>query len=408
MNRNRLINAAKDCVAQFRVTGFPLKNVARDIIQTRKLNSSERKLLLDLVFTFAREVNLVDSFIEQTYPFANAMTKQQRENYAIDLLAAKEAILDHQNNNVSTDEYQAWLKDLGEKRYFLSLGPLIGNILHADYPREAYVIAEGLYQRAIKYLAIDQKKISIERVKEAVVQQKIPYFEHHILPTALGVFEINISSLPDEIRRHIWLMDAGSQIIAELIKPKPEDKVLDMCAGEGIKARYIAQNACHYTAVDVDGGRLLRAQKNIKNAKFICDDAVTVQLPSDHFDWILLDAPCSGIGVLRRHYDLVHRFTHDNLKKYTELQWQLLMRAVYLLKPGGKIIYATCSLFKAENEQQIHRLLQQNSQVKSLKLADLVGENLRINAQLLDKNCLTFFPHIDNCDGFFCAALSKH
>jgi 16S rRNA C967 or C1407 C5-methylase (RsmB/RsmF family) len=408
MNKNRLINAAKDCIAKFRATTFPLKNIAKDIIDARRLNSHDRKLLLDLVFAFAREINLIRCFIKESFRFASSMTAQQQDNYAIDLLSVRKNLVDEKSSALVLSDYETWLSHLKSQRYLWSLGPVIKTMLEADYKENALAIAEGLYQRAPKYLAIEQTKININSVEEALSEQNISYFKHPLSPSALGTFEINILSLPDHIKKHLWLMDAGSQIIAELIKPKPVEKVLDMCAGEGIKARYIAKHPCEYFAVDFDKHRLEKAKRTLPHLHYLCHDARNLPLPKDHFDWILLDAPCSGIGVLRRHYDLVLRLTKDDIKKYAELQEQLLKKAIHHLKPGGKLIYATCSLFAVENEQQIERLLQENAHVKSLQLADLVGENLAIFGAALDKNCLTLFPHIDNCDGFYCAALSKH
>lgn len=408
MNKNRLINAAKDCIARFRATSFPLKNVAKDIIDARRLNSQERKYLLDLVFAFAREINLICCFIKESLRFASSMTAQQQDNLAIELLGVRENLVDQKSSLLILHDYELWLNHLHSNRHLISLGPIVESRLKEDYKEDAIAIAEGLCQRAPKYLAIDQTSIDVNSVEAVLGEQNISYFKHSILPSALGTFAINISSLPGHIKKHVWLMDAGSQIIAELFKPKSTEKVLDMCAGEGIKARYIAKNPCEYWAVDIDEHRLERAKKTLPNLHYLCHDARNLSLPKDHFDWILLDAPCSGIGVLRRHYDLALRLTEQDIKKYVQLQEQLLKKAIHHLKPGGKLIYATCSLFSIENEQQIDRLLRENSHVKPLKLGELIGENLRIFGPALDKNCLTLFPHIDNCDGFYCAALTKH
>ncbi|HXW53794.1 MAG TPA: RsmB/NOP family class I SAM-dependent RNA methyltransferase [Myxococcota bacterium] len=405
MNYQRLFNAASDCVLRFRASAFPLKNVVSDVCKMRNLNSSERRALFDLMFRFSREIYLVDEFIRNTMRFANSMSVQQKDRLALELFLAGPADL----AKMATD-YDRYVASLGEERYLLALGPMLCRALKADFPESASAIAKGFSSRPAKYLAIDRRHVAIEEVVEILARAGIKYFFCPMLATALGLYEqLDMKRVFGALCQHVWLMDAGSQIIAELIRPKSSDQVLDMCAGEGNKAHYITMRACHYTAMDIDQRRLNKAKLRLegRNINFICGDARATSFKPESFDWILLDAPCSGVGTLRRNYDLVHRLHLDDITRYVNLQRQLLESAVHLLKPQGKLIYATCSWLRVENEQQIDWALKENSQIKSFALNDLVVDLPKISADALDKNTLSLFPNIHNCDGFYAAGLTK-
>jgi 16S rRNA C967 or C1407 C5-methylase (RsmB/RsmF family) len=407
MNKNRLLNASLDTVIRFKSNHFPLKTAANDIIKARKLNSSERKVLYNLVFTWAKE-SLLKEFLSENIRFFKGMPEQKKDLLVLAFIASKLNYFPEKEFDELLIKYEAWLKDLGQERYLKSLF-FIGEILKKDHPDIALSVAESLFARPKKYLAIDERYVSLEQVVSELKKLGIDAKSHAIFKQALEVSEINLKDLPLSISSHVWLMDAGSQIIAELLAVKPEDDVLDMCAGEGGKALFITMKLCNYVAMDIDQARLKIAKSRLHKNKveFICDDACTKDFGAKKFDWILLDAPCSGTGVLRRNPDLVHRLTKKDLTYYIELQKRLLKKAVDLLKPNGKLIYATCSLFKAENEEQIERVLRENKEIKPLPLREIEVVRLKLNNDILVNNCLTLYPHIHDCDGFFVAALTK-
>jgi 16S rRNA C967 or C1407 C5-methylase (RsmB/RsmF family) len=399
MNKNRLINSASDSVIRFRSSQFPLKKIAQDIIKIKKLNSSERKILLDLIFAFSREYYLIYDFLSQKIRFFASAPKNKQDLLILEFLAHKLGIFLDEKLDVFVKEYKS-----SPKNYLKALG-FIGEVLEKDYGEQAKIIAEGLFLRPKKYLAFD-KSLSLEQVTDALKKKNINYKPHPYLAHVLGVDEINLKDFKEA--SHMWLMDAGSQIIAEFLSVKSTDQVLDMCAGEGGKALLITKKDCHYVAMDIDESRLKIAKSRIKkNIEFINHDACTIDFKDRKFDWILLDAPCSGSGVIRRNPDLVFRLNKEDLSNYIEIQRKLLDKAVLLLKPGGILIYATCSLFKAENEEQISRILRKNTEIMPIQLKRLVGDRLKIEGDLLVNNSLILYPHINDCDGFFIAALEK-
>jgi 16S rRNA C967 or C1407 C5-methylase (RsmB/RsmF family) len=405
MNQHRVLTSAIDVISHFRARRFPLRNVTNDIIKARKLNSSERKVLFDAVFDFIRESFLFNQFVEQTVKFASSMSVQQK-----DTLLLKVLFPDTPEHKALHQSYQEWLRALGRERFLQALGPFISGQLKADYAQDAVLVAEGFFRKPKKYLAIDLRSVTLEQVCSALDLAQITYVLHPMLPRAIGIdTHLDLASLPQSIAQHVWFMDAGSQIIAELINPKPDETVLDLCTGEGNKARYITMKDCFYVAADVDESRLNIAKKRLrpKNTQFVVADGRRLPFPANHFDWILLDAPCSGVGTLARQPDLAYRLDMNSLKNYVKLQRELLDAASNLLKPGGRLIYATCSLFAVENEQQIKRIIAENNQVKPLRLSDLNSGDVKIAKAELNKNSFTIFPHINDCDGFYFTVLTK-
>lgn len=410
MKPNRVFIAACDCVAQFRATRFPLKNVAKDIITSRKLNSRERKVLLNILYSFFRESYLFDKFLTETMLFSSSLSSQKKDVLFLKLLFSEYDLQVNSDTASMKQAFYEWKQSLGESSFLYSLSPLIQQELVADYGKNAIAIAQGLCARPVKYLAFDQSHISSEEILSALQNAHISCFLHPILPTAIGFFDsFDVSILPKTVSEHIWFMDVGSQIIAEIIKPDTDQCVLDMCAGEGNKARYITAKPCSYVAVDMSKKRLDVAKSRLagKKIKFIVSDASTLSLPENYFDWILLDAPCSGVGTIRRHPDLMHRLSKEDINNYVQIQNKLLTKALSLLKPGGKIVYATCSLFRRENCRQIELLKNKFPDVKSISLRGVLLLDFGVSIGDVNAHDVTLFPHIHNSDGFYVAMLSK-
>lgn len=394
MNLQRIINASVDCVSQFRASKFPLKNIAADIIKARKLNSRERVYFLDLVFAWARESYLINNFLKSDMRFFDGISNQQKDLLALSILAKP-------NSDPSLRQrYENYLEKLGDKRYLLALGDFISQELIDSHGPSAIFIAKSLWEKPAKYLAFDHRVFSLEQIIAKLAACNIKVCSHPLAPQALRVVgDIKFENLPKDIQENIWFMDAGSQIIANCVQAKSNEYVLDLCVGEGGKARIIAMSEAKLVALDIDQGRIERAKKRLAtfDIEYICANARVLPsaLAKSSFDWILVDAPCSGSGTLRRHPDLIYRLDKSQLNNYQKLQRELLSTATKLLKPQGKLIYATCSLFNSENEQQIKGLLATNANLKPYELPDL------------NRTSFELIPHIHDCDGFYLAGLTK-
>ena len=397
-------------MALFRSGHVPLRLAADKIQKMRKLNSHERKVFFSAVFDCTRQAYLFDEFLLEEVRFSSSLSRRQKDALLLEIVL--DAVLGIDASEAAHNlgsQYQAWLMQQKE-RYLQALGPIIGARLRRDYGEDAEVIAQGLFRKPKKYLAFDPRAVRLDDIVLALKTVNIEVQGHPHLKTALGVQDyVHLDDLPVSIRDHVWFMDAGSQMIAALVNPLEHEHVLDMCAGEGNKARYITSHRCNYLAVDIDDKRLSVAKKRIHEdyVKFMVADARKIEAPPGSFDWVLLDAPCSGVGTIARAPDIILRLDEKTIANYQHLQRELLDSAITMLKPGGKLIYATCSLLVDENGRQIDKLCQQNGHLKQVPLGTMVGPNLVFAHNDLAKCSLTIFPHRYDCDGFYCAVFTK-
>lgn len=409
MNQQRIINSALDGITRFNATKFPLKNVAQEVIKAKNLNSKERKVFLDLVFAWSRNRHLVRAFLAQDLKLFYAMSEHEKERLTLVLIAIVEFHFSIELDAGLTARFIAWSKQLGISAYSIALGPLISKHLKENFGDAWEELAEALWQGPKKYLAKD-KSIDEEELIEALNDLGVKVAPHPQFPSALSIEgHLSLEELPKKFKDHVWFMDVGSQFIASLIKPKKDERVLDMCVGEGSKARIISSYPCAYFAVDINERRLSHAKTTLaSHVQFSVEDATKLKLPKASFDWVFLDAPCSGSGVIRRHPDLIHRLSERDIASYLALQKNLLKSALTMLKPGGILIYATCSLFGVENQQQIDALLHNTKDLIPLPLSELLSGS-ELNNMGLDsrKNSFTLLPNIHDCDAFYCAAIRK-
>jgi 16S rRNA (cytosine967-C5)-methyltransferase len=157
-----------------------------------------------------------------------------------------------------------------------------------------------------------------------------------------------------------WVQDLAASLPARLLGPGDGRQVLDLCAAPGGKTMQLAAAGWCVTAVDASAKRLARLRDNLArtglSAQVVQGDIRTWS-PEEQADAVLLDAPCSATGIFRRHPDVLHRIEPRHIADMAELQHTLLERAAMWVKPGGALVYATCSLERAEGEEQIAAFL---------------------------------------------------
>ncbi len=211
-----------------------------------------------------------------------------------------------------------------------------------------------------------------------------------------------------------WIQDASAAIAAQLFDSLDGKRVVDMCAAPGGKTLQLAAMGARVIALDRSAQRLKRLEENVKRLGF--QDKVSIEIadaqvwqPKGPIDYILLDAPCSATGTIRRHPDIPHLKTPHDIANLVAIQKKLLTHAAGLLPPGGVIIYCTCSLQKDEGEHQIAQFLAENPDFKRLAVTpDEIGGY----AELINpEGDLRIFPtHLSSLggmDGFFISRLQK-
>ncbi|AWN42356.1 RsmB/NOP family class I SAM-dependent RNA methyltransferase [Methylobacterium durans] len=181
-----------------------------------------------------------------------------------------------------------------------------------------------------------------------------------------------------------WVQDAAAAIPARLLAPRANERIADLCAAPGGKTAQLAAAGARVTAVDRSAPRLERLRQNLARlgleAEVRTGDAVDMP-ETDAFDAVLLDAPCSATGTIRRHPDVAWTKTGADLAKLTALQARLLDRAASLVRPGGRLVYCTCSLEPEEGEAQVAAFLARHAAYERVPvepgevggLPDLIG-----------------------------------
>lgn len=208
-----------------------------------------------------------------------------------------------------------------------------------------------------------------------------------------------------------WVQDIAASLPARLIG-KGAGKVLDLCAAPGGKTLQLAAAGWDVTAVDVSESRLARLSENLERtglaAEIVAADLLTWQ-PAAPADAVLLDAPCSATGIFRRHPDVLHRVRPSLIGEMAELQWKLFDRASQWVKPGGVLVYATCSLEPREGEEQLKRFLAKHGDYAIDPVrADEVPAGIAPNADGTLRLLPGMLADAGGLDGFFIARLRRH
>ena len=219
---------------------------------------------------------------------------------------------------------------------------------------------------------------------------------------------VDVKKLPGFAKGHVSVQDLAAQLAAQLLAVKPGHRVLDACAAPGGKTAHLleAQTAlAELVAIDKDQKRLLRVKENLArlslSAHLICADAADTKTWWDGkpFERILLDAPCSATGVIRRHPDIKYLRQAQDFDHLPEQQLQLLHSLWPLLAPGGILVYATCSIMPEENTQAIARFLASHPDAIEQPINADWGRKASFGRQIL--------PGEANMDGFYYARLKK-
>ena len=232
-----------------------------------------------------------------------------------------------------------------------------------------------------------------------------------ILPTgSLRLAEQGqVSTLPGYSTGGWWVQDAGAAMAVGLLGVKPGERVLDLCAAPGGKTLQLAALGADVTALDISGPRIARVAENLARtgltAKLVTMDAL-VWTPDALFDAVLLDAPCSATGTIRRHPDLPFVKDGSELPALIALQYQLFDRALGFLKPGGRMVFCTCSLLADEGEAQLAAALLRHPGLRVLPPMIAGIDPAWITPQGGLRLRPDYWADIGGMDGFFMACVS--
>lgn len=278
--------------------------------------------------------------------------------------------------------------------------------IQAAYPDNwAYVLEQNL-ERSPMWLRVHTNNVSIDTFIEELNKANIAFEQPLIHKTGILLNKPSpVESIPGFEQGWFTVQDGAAQHAALLLEPKDGELILDACAAPGGKTCHVLDLAtCDVVAADIDENRLERVSQNLtrlgEDAKIICGDLSDPSVidKTITFDRILLDAPCSATGVIRRHPDIKWLRRNEDIEALAELQKKILDTLWQKLKPGGIMLYATCSVLPEENKRQMAQFLLNTHDAQLVKIDDS-ETNEAPGWQIL--------PGQLNMDGFYYCRLMK-
>ena len=275
------------------------------------------------------------------------------------ILARKESL---QANLPIYESYPDWLWEMGTKE----LGA-------ETWEQQALAMNE----QAPVFLRTNTLKTSRQKLVEALKNEKIETTELPDVENALQLFKRE-NVFQTKLFKEGWfeVQDAGSQLISQYLDPKPTDFVIDACAGAGGKSLHLAalmKNKGKIISLDVEDWKLEELKKRAKRAgasnietRPILAEKTIPQL-HNKADKLLLDVPCSGLGVLKRNPDAKWKLTAESIERTKKLQQDILSDYSKMLKTGGLMVYSTCSLLPSENQEQVNTFLSNSKDFELVK-----------------------------------------
>jgi 16S rRNA (cytosine967-C5)-methyltransferase len=278
-----------------------------------------------------------------------------------------------------------------------------------DWPQKYEEIFRTGNSRAPMTLRVDLQQRSVDEQVKSLLRQGIGASGHALIDSAIELDKpCPVSGIEGFDAGFVSVQDAAAQIAAILLDCRPGMRVLDACAAPGGKTAHLLQanDDLDLTAIDLSQPRLKMVEQNLvrikRKAKLVCGDAADPQAWHEGalFDRILADVPCSASGVIRRHPDIKLLRRAGDILQLVKQQRKILDGLWSVLKPGGLMLYSTCSIFKQENERQIKWFVENtdNCTVYSLNSVQW-GEQRPFGRQIL--------PGQHNMDGFYYACLQK-
>ena len=282
------------------------------------------------------------------------------------------------------------------------------------YPKEEVeAICEALNERAEVCVRYNTLKVTEEQFKTALASEGITLKEGALLEEAYYLKGVqNLQNYPSFKRGEWTVQDESAMLVAHVMAPQKGDKILDMCSAPGGKSIHMAElmkNEGQIVSCDVHAHKLELIAKNAERMGITIISPTlqdgTVHNPDfvEAFDKVLLDAPCSGLGIMKRKPDIRGHKSKEGLLEIVALQKRLIQEGICYVKPGGRFLYSTCTISYEENEGMV-------SYIKSLGLeleniVDTIPNPLK--QAVKEKGMIQILPHMAHTDGFFIASFKK-
>jgi 16S rRNA (cytosine967-C5)-methyltransferase len=406
--------------------GFATDRIAETFRREKGLASRERRAVAETLYGMIRQARRVDFALEALSPAPSGPARDVARYVAyrllegeIDVATAEKEMRGDWKAVAAVGERIAREKDpvrrLGLAR---SLPDWLARRLLEQYGEEADTLAESLNRRAP--LTVRANTLKIER-DALIARLAADGVEAHATRYATAGVVVdtrtNVFGLAAFKEGLFEVQDEASQLVAELVAPPPKGMVIDACAGAGGKTLALGallQNRGRIVALDVEPRKLEELRRRarragLSNARAIeIDDQAypdEVQALRDKAERVLVDAPCSGLGALRRNPEARWRLTEDDLERLPREQEAIARRAMALVAPGGRLIYATCTILREENEDVVARLVPPGWEI--MRAAEIWGTERASWVSDASGTFLRMTPHRHDTDGFFAAVIRR-
>lgn len=399
----------------------------------KHLYSQERRAVAERVYALLRRQRLVDFLAALKVKGFEALVSSRKDIYrfAISRVLEGEDVSSVLQAQAMPGSDASWLRalphameklvELPDVEHFAiaaSIPDFLATKLMAELGQEAIEVGAAMNKRGPLCARTNPLKGTREEVRKLLEAEGVK-----VSPTLLSPFGLvletrtNVYALKTFKEGYFEVQDEGSQLLGMLVDAPPR-KVIDACAGAGGKALQLAaqmKNRGEIYALDVDERRLEDLKQRARRAGV---HNVRIQVISQgpeseeqlsklmgEAERVLVDAPCSGSGTYRRKPDARYRLTEAMLSEHVEKQKMLIDRFSKLVKPGGRLVYGTCSLLREENEGVIEHFLATHPDFQLTPATPWLGEALA--AQTTRGGMLRLYPHLHDTDGFFGAVLVR-
>jgi 16S rRNA (cytosine967-C5)-methyltransferase len=439
MQLSSLLGHTQELLGNIRVSSKPADSLMDAFFRSHKyLGSHDRKFVAESVYGTLRHLRRCE-FILQRAIGQEFQILRKKDGFL--LLAVTYLVAVDQRPLTSADVVskdsspafqrgvEALLKNLSNK-YPIAEDNVIERIgieysypswivqrLFAEFGREeTEKICQSLNEPAPLTLRVNTLKTTVELCQEVLNKEDVQCTRTALSQYGLQITQrVNVFSLKSFQDGYFEMQDEGSQILPLLIDPKPTSKILDACAGAGGKTlgfAAIMKNRGEIFATDTNGYRLKELKKRSRRAGAFnirpLEVATVGDLPDkfkDYFDVVFVDAPCSGLGTIRRNPGMKWTVTEETVNEVSKKQSGILRQCASLVKPGGRLVYATCTLIKQENEDVVNQFVAEFQQF-NLVLPEPMLAKLGVK-QATSGNFIKLLPHVHGTDGFFCATMVK-
>ena len=393
MQISSLLGHAAELVRIIRKSPQPGDAIASEYFRSKKyIGASDRRFISGLVFHTLRTLSLSEA-IQQKYALEDVvhaahMLMEQPEQIDADWLATLP-----QHVRVCTQE---WLLASTEERW----------------PHDASAVWEAMKSPAPMGLRVNLRRASRDAVLTKLVSEGINATAGELSPAAILVHQrVNLLQHSLYLNGIIEVQDEGSQLIGYACSPREHDVIIDACAGAGGKTLHLADLQNDHGRViahDIEWNRLKEIPKRAERAGL---RSITIESSSTRngrrlpeADIVLVDAPCSGLGTVRRLPTVKWRLTPETLQRHSRKQLQVLEQYADLVSPGGTLVYATCSIMPQENERVVQQFLAKHPEFAPDPLAPYFeSHGVSLPALGSRQAHLQVDPHHNGTDGLFVA-----